>query len=93
MASALAQVLVVTICATATTDGTAKVPAKKSLGAVLFKILCGVVTGLVVGAVASFIVLGGTNGLAAPEVDEDVNPCYHQKPYHAGPGDNCKGVL
>jgi hypothetical protein len=81
-------VLVVTICATATTDGTTKVPAKKSLGSVLFKILCGVVTGMVVGAVASFIVLGGTNGLAAPEVGEDVNPCYHQKPYHAGPGDN-----
>jgi len=82
----------VTLCFTSTTDGaTDKAKNPFSLGGAAAKTLCGVATGLVASAVIANVVLASNGGFNPDDDNTDytvVNPCYHQKPYHAGPNDH-----
>merc|ERR1719201_1619311 len=54
----------------------------------LLCVVCGVTVGLVIAGVVSCIIMSANGSFEpAEEVAADYNPCYKQKPKHAGPGD------
>jgi len=87
-------VLCVQCAFTSTKDGEADQPAPGVVQG-LIKVVAGVVGGLVLAVVTSMIVLAPNDALkdqgsvyGDKKWSEDGNPCYGQKPYHAGPGDH-----
>lgn len=54
----------------------------------IFKMLAVVVTGLLVAAVGSLVLLASDHAFEEKFVDPNINPCEGQKPLHSGPGDN-----